>query len=292
VWHQLIPVAISATFTILFALIVAAWFMRGVDDPHRRVRWAGAHGLVVTPGNRSLVAWWVPLSGTLRVVGGVSGMVLGTLFDDAFALDTSAGVGFWVWVILGWVAGGTWAWEVVTRATAAPAGSASLVPRRVADYVPAAARWAPAASAAVTVLIAGSGRWLGPVTDPQGFPVGSPVELALLATGAVVLAAAAWVLVRRVVARRQSTTDPDLLAADDAIRSTTTHLISGGSTAAILLLGFQATELVLQPRHLPYGIRFWVPLLLISGAWMSGRYLANRPWQVRRPGIDQRVAAP
>ena len=58
--------------------------------------------------------------------------------------------------ILGWVAGGTWAWEVVTRATAAPAGSASLVPRRVADYVPAAARWAPAASAAVSTF--GRGR--------------------------------------------------------------------------------------------------------------------------------------
>lgn len=291
-WHQLIPALLSATITLLTALCIAGWLTRRVDDPSRRIRWAGAHGVAVTPTNRSLVSWWVQLSGTLRVAGGVSGMVVGSIFDDAFALHTSTGVGFWVWVIVGWIVGGTWAWHVVTRATAEPSGAASLVPRTVADYVPATVRWAPAAAAGVTVLIATAGRWLGPITDPQGFPIGSTLELALLSGGAVTMAVVARFLVGRVVARRQSTSDPDLLAVDDAIRATTTHLITGGFTAAILLLGVTASELVLQPRQLPYGVRGWTPMLLALGAWMSSRYLANRPWQVRRPGIDQRVAAP
>lgn len=281
------PLALSALITIVWALCLVGWFTHAVDDPDRRTHWAGAHGVAVTPTNRALVAWWVQLSGTLRVIGAVSGMVLGTLFDRAFAVSTSTGIGFWVWIVLGWVAGGTWAWEVVTRSSDRPAGAASLVPRRPADYVPGPIRWAPVAAAALTVAIAASGRWLGPIEDPQGFPVAGPVARWLLAIGAVVLAVAATAMVSRVVARGQAAADPDVLAADDAIRATTIHLISGGATAAILLLGVQAAEFALQPRQLPFGVRGWAPLALVLGAWFSSRYLANRPWRVRRPGLDQ-----
>ncbi len=117
-----------------------------------------------------------------------------------------------------------------------------------------------------------------------------PVARWLLAVGAVVLAVAATAMVSRVVARGQAAADPDVLAADDAIRATTIHLISGGATAAILLLGVQAAQFVLQPRQLPFGVRGWAPLALVLGAWFSSRYLANRPWRVRRAGLDQAAA--
>lgn len=286
---QSIAVALSAVVLLVWAACIVGWFTRNADAPGRQVRWAGSHGVAVTPRNRALVVWWVQLSATLRVVGGVSGMVLGTLFDRAFALTTSAGVGFWVWIVLGWIAGGVWAWDAVTRAGAQPSGAASLVPRSAADYVPAALRWAPFGAAAVTSLIAASGRWLAPVSDPSGFPVGSASDRWLLAGGSVLIAIAARLLVRQIVARRQTTADPDVVAVDDAIRATTVHLVSGGATAAILLLAAKASELVLEPRQLPYGIRGWLPLALVLGAWMSSRYLANRPWRVRRPRLDHRT---
>jgi hypothetical protein len=289
---ELISAALSATVLLVLALCIVGWLTRNASAPDRQTRWAGSHGVAVTDGNRALVVWWVQLSATLRVVGGVSGLVLGALFDRAFALSTSTGLGFWIWIVLGWVTGGTWAWEVVTKASAAPAGSASLVPRVVADYVPAALRWAPAGAAVITVAIAASGRWLAPVTDPRGYPVGSPTDRWLIALGATLIAVTARLLVARVVARRQTTTDLDLVAVDDAIRATTVHLVTGGATAAILLLGATASELVLQARQLPYGIRGWLPLVLVLGAWMSSRYLANRPWRVRRPGLERRAVAP
>ncbi len=278
----LAAIAIGVLTTLITALCLVGWLTRGLDDPRRTIGWAASHGIAITAQTRPLVSWWVRLSGTLRVVGGVSGLVLGSLFDDAFGLNTSAGPGFWVWITLGWIAGGTWAWEVVTRETDDGSATASLVPRAVADYVPVAARWGPALAAAVTVAIAGSSRWLGPITDPQGFPVGSPAERLLLGGGAVLLAIVARLLVNRVVARRQATTDPQVVAIDDAIRATTTHLVAGGATAAILLLGLQAAQSVLQPRQVPFGLRFWIPLAFAVSAWFSGRYLANRPWKVHR----------
>ncbi len=286
-----IAVVLSAAILLLWAACLVGWFTRTIDAPGRQVRWAGSHGVAVTSRNRPLVVWWVQLSATLRVVGGVSGMVLGTLFDRAFALSTSVGIGFWVWIVLGWVAGGTWAWEAVTRAGSHPSGTASLVPRGVDDYVPAPLRWAPFGAAAIAGIIAASGGWLAPVTDPQGFAVGSAADRWLLAAGSVLLALVARLLVRWIVARRQTTTDPEVVAVDDAIRATTVHLVAGGATAAILLLAAKASELVLQPRQLPYGVRGWLPLVLVLGAWMSSRYLANRPWRVRRPGLEPRTVA-
>lgn len=280
--NDLVNTGIGALALLVTALCITGWFTRNVDDPRRIVGWARSHGVAITDRNRALVTWWVGLSGTLRVVGGVSGMVLGSLFDDAFAVNTSAGPGFWVWVIIGWVAGGLWAWEVVTRQTDDGTRSASLLPRSTADYVPPAGRWAPTVAASLTVAILAAAPLLGPVTDAQGFPTPSTAEHLLIGAGAVILAVAARLALVHVVSRRQPTTDPEQVAVDDAIRATTTHLVSGGLTAAILLLAVQAAQMVLQPRHLPFGVRGWIPIVLLGGAWLSSTYLANRPWKVHR----------
>lgn len=285
--HDLTLDLIGAAALVVLAVCLTGWLTRDVGRPEHTVSWARAHGLVVTPANAGLVVWWVRLSGTLRVVGGVSGLVLGSLVDDAFAVNTSAGAGFWAWIVLGWVAGGVWAWEAVSRDRREPA-TASLVPRRLEDYAPPVARWGPPIAAVITVAVAVSGRWLGPADPALGG--GRDAQRWLLAGAAVVLAVVARLLLARVVARRQRADVPDEVAADDAIRATTVHLVAGGITGAILLLGVITADVVLGPRQLPFGLRGWVPFSLLVAAAISSRFLANRPWQVRRAtALDQRV---
>lgn len=288
--HDLTFDLIAAASLVVLALCLTGWLTRDVGRPERTIGWARAHGLAVTPGNAALVVWWVRLSGVLRVVGGVSGLVLGSLVDDAFAVHTSEGAGFWTWIVLGWVAGGAWAWEVVSRQGADPTPAASLVPRQVADYVPTVLRLGPWAAAAITATIAASGRWLGPA-EVEGQPLPAGPELWALGGAAAGLALAAHVVLARVIARRQRSVDPEIVAADDAIRATTTHLVAGGTTAAILLLGVTAAQLAWLPHRVPFGGRGWVPLVLLIGALMSSQYLVNRPWQVRRSAGTRSTAA-
>ena len=38
-------------------------------------------------------------------------------------------------------------------------------------------------------------------------------------------------------------------------------------------------------HQLPFGLRGWPTIVLLLGGYVAGRYLANRPWRVRRTTI-------
>lgn len=266
---------VGTTLTLLLITSVIGWGTRKVDRPETIALWARRRSLRITPHNAALVRWYVPLAGTLRVVGAVSGAVIGALVDRALAIDTSAGAGFWMWVVVGWVTGGWWAAQQVVGALPAD-GGALLVARTDADYAPSTARRGPIAGGVALASVAIGGAL---VTEPSGWS-------ALALAAAVVAPAAAHRTARRTIDRRQPAAHPDLLAADDAIRSTTVQLVGAGTTAALLLAASALWSTAMdEVERLPFGLRGWPVFVLVLGGYLAGTYLANRPWRVRRPPI-------
>jgi hypothetical protein len=278
---SVLAAVVGGAFSLLLITSVIGWATRNVDRPEAIDLWARTRGVHLTAHNTALLRWYVPLAGTLRVVGAVSGAVIGSLADRALGLDTSAGAGFWAWVALGWVSGGWWAAEQVARSLPPADGAALLVARTSSDYAPGIARWGPFGAAALLLATAIGAAM---ATGTRSWALASTV----VAVGVPLLQLH---LAHRVVGRRQPAAHPDVIAADDAIRSATLHLLGAGTTAALLLA---AAALWLgvgdQVRGLPFGARGWLPLALLLGAYVTSTYLANRPWRVRRDPAPGRLA--
>ncbi len=278
---DLAPLLLQLVFTLVFAAVLVGWFTRSASDPREVVAWARGYDLQLTERNQAMITYYVRLAITLRVIGGVGGLVLGTLFDDATGLDTSSGVGFWIWILLGWLLGASWAEYRLTRPLPTE-HAASLTPRAVHDYLSSRLYVAPAAAASVAVLIAAIGLIApGPADGPNPLP--PTAGLVLGAVGAVLIAVLITLAVRSVVARRQPSGPSDVIAADDAIRASAVHNLAGGGTAAILLIASQLSFSVFSPRASGVGgISFWLTLLLAVAAFVSWRWSAYRHWRVRR----------
>jgi hypothetical protein len=273
---------IQVVFTLLFAVILVGWFSRPATDPAEVGSFASSHGLELTDRNGPMVTYYVRLAIVLRAVGGVSGLVLGSLFDDATGLDTSEGVGFWIWVLMGWLLGASWAEYRLTRPRSTGA-SASLTPRDERDYVSGGLLAAPLVAAAICATLAAA-RALAP--EPTGASAlngeGPVAAFVAGAVGAVVIAALVRLAIRTVVARRQPTGPADIVAADDAIRASAAHHLAGGGTAAILLLAAQMAWRLTRPYDEVGGVGFGVTLVLLLGAIAAWRWYAYRSWRVRR----------
>lgn len=269
--------------TGLGAVVLVALFTRRLDDPGQVDSWARSYGVSITARNGPMIAYFTRLVIVLRVVGGVSGILLGSLFDEATGLSSSAGWGFWAWVLVGWLAGTAWTERRLIRPEGRGA-AASLAPRRAADYLSPTLRAAPFVAAGVTVAVAVAGVIVAP-RDAPGWPAPSDRKLALAAAAAIGVAVVIGVLRRAVIARRQPVASPDVVAADDAVRANVLHHMSGAGTAAILLVCTGVGEAVLRPHQLPFGLRGWLPLLPLVGALVAWRFLAYRYWRVRRPGV-------
>lgn len=268
--------AISLAATTLTALCLVGIFARKADDPRELASWARAHGVALDDRTRPVLAYFVRLTILLRVIGGVGGLFLGSLFDDALATDTSAGFGFWVWVLAGWMAGAAWAERHLPRPRSGTP-VASLTPRRLADYLPLGLRMAPAAGAVATVAVIGAGLAVRPEARSVALP------LVLLALGAGAAAALVAGAQRSVVDRRQAVAHPDLVAADDAIRASTVHHLGGGGAALTLLLAAQALSSVVTAGDDATASPGAVPLLLMLVALGIWRFWSHRAWRVRRP---------
>lgn len=258
---------LKAIVTVPGYLLVLVVLLRRVGDPAAVAEWARRHGVELTDANRAMAAYFVHLLLTLRVLGGCGGMIITGLLGAAVAPDTPLGMLPWVGALVGWMLGAWWA----DRHIGAPARrrpAATLVPRRLADYLPTPLRLAPALGAGLAVAAAvvvatteadASRRWL-----------------LAEALGAVVVAGGAALAQRAVVARPQPAMAPARVEADDAARSSTVHHLGGGATAATLALaGMAATAAPATAPPVLIGLALVAPLV----AW---RMLAFRGWRVRR----------
>ena len=275
---------IQLVFTFIFAAALVGWFTwpaSRANWPVEVVQWAQGHALQLTLRNRAMVVYYVRLSITLRVIGGVGGLVIGALFDDATGLDTSSGAGFWIWIVLGWLVGASWAEYRLTRPPST-GHAASLTPREVLDYLPARLYAAPMVAAGVAVLLAAIGLLAPDPAAPPLHPLPPTAGLVLGAIGAILIAVLIRLAVRAVVARRQPTGPPDIVAADDAIRASAVHNLAGGGTAAILLISSQLAFSVFAPRSGVGGLAVWLAALLALAAFVAWRWSAYHCWRVRR----------
>ncbi len=279
---------ISAILTLAWVAGIVGWLTRRASRPSELQAWARSYGLVLTPGNRPAVTYYARLVIVTRVVGAVAAVVIGSTFDAALGLHTSAAPGFWAWLIGGWTFGAWWA----ERELRWPPGTgvASLVPRRTADYLPGRLRAAPyvafglvVALATCAALVSQPGaaerRQRGYAAPPSGAYL-----LAVVATAGAVTALTT-IAVWRTVSRRQPPLAPDLLAADDAIRTSAAHQLAGGGTAVVLCLASGLAGTLAWASTTPD--RLSGPLVpVFFGLWLaaivSWRYYTYRAWRVRR----------
>ena len=278
----LTEVALAAVATLVYAWIAVGIFSRGVHKADLAPSWARSHGILLSPTTTPFARWYCQLTGVLRVTGAISGVVIGSVFDFAFGVDSSAGFGFWAWVISGWLLGAAWAERKLPRP--GEAGAASLTPRSTTDYVAHGLAIAPLVATALTALVAAIAI-IRPASPSRAALRPPSTNLTFLAGAAVASGICVLVVVlrRAVLDRRQPLMEPEFLAIDDAVRSSTIHHLSGAGTAAIVCVAGQLITLQIEaiPR-LPFGLRGWLPLLPLVGALVAWRYWSFKPWRVSR----------
>lgn len=264
--------------TSVAATGVALLFTSRASSPAELDAWARSYGLALTARNRPAVTYYVRLVIVTRVVGAVSGAVLGSAFDAALGLRTSTAPGWWAWLIGGWTFGAWWAERELRWPPGA--GVAALLPRRVADYLPGRLRAAPHVALGIVVALAAIGA-LAPTVEPR---LSRSYLLAMVAVAGVV-AGLTQLTVGRIVSRRQPALEPDQMAADDAIRTSAAHQLAGGGTAVVLCL---AAALASTMAGSPTPSGRWGGELAIGSivlwlaAIVSWRYYTYRAWRVRR----------
>jgi hypothetical protein len=187
--------------------------------PRRRVEeFARLHSLPVTPENGNQIIVYRATTRRWRTAGFALGVLIPATVTGRYSVT-------FLWVFAGWFAGAAVAELRVAHLDRGPRASASLTPRRAADYLPWAGRWAVPGAMAGCVLSAAicatrSGAGLRAVAWWTALGLG---------VGAVTLAAQ-----RHVLRRPQPAAGPDRLAADDAIRSRSMHVLAA---AGMVLVG-------------------------------------------------------
>jgi hypothetical protein len=236
---------------------------------------ASTFAVPVTPATTPLLVPYLERTRRYRSLGGAAGWMLGLLLPLSAVSDAgSLGTG-----IAGYLAGALLA-ELRTAASPPPGPrSASLRPRRVADYVSPTARLAPPllAAGALAVLAA----W---AAYPQAEGPGGAATAALT-LGVAALAALLTVARRWIAARPRRVVEPGLVTADDAIRASSMQTISGAGSALLCLalsLALQGVDRGAAPAPLGPLLSFAaaaLPLLALL-CWTGLRHW-GRP--VRRP---------
>jgi hypothetical protein len=189
----------------------------------RLERFATTFGVTVTTTNGRELIRYLERTRRYRSLGGVLGWMLGLTVPvlGAFAAKE-------VWAIGGYLAGALLA-ELRT-ASAPPSGprTASLVPRRVADYVSPTARFVlPVLSALALAVLAFRVRY--PLGDAEA------LDARLIAVSVALLAAVVTLVRRHIVARPQRVALAELVAADDAVRASSMQTITGAGAALLCL---------------------------------------------------------
>ncbi|MCB0978811.1 MAG: hypothetical protein KDB02_15260 [Acidimicrobiales bacterium] len=276
---DLLLVTLSA---LVGGTFVVGILSRGVHRAELAPVWARSHGIDLDDRTAPFARWYCTLATVTRVAGGVGGFYVGSMFDRAFGVDSSAGFGFWAWVISGWVLGAAWAEQRLPRP--GERGAATVLPRSTTDYIPRGLAIAPFAAVAVTVAVAVVAL-VAPVRPTPGalqLPA-TPLTFIVGAVVSVMLCLLVVALRRRVVGRPQPLMETDLLAVDDAVRASTIHHISGAGAAAIVCITGQLIMLqTAATKGLPLGVRGWLPALPLVIVLFLWRFWSFRPWRVAR----------
>jgi hypothetical protein len=285
-------------FPLVIALVLAVVVPLVLVRAHSRIgdkllaAWAPAHGLELTSENRELVARYLRRSRLLRTWGALGGLLLPSVVELAvtgrFQLlgfgtdDSSAPYAGPIGAFVGYLIGALYAEVSFARPVNGSRRLASLIPRRLEDYLPRGLLLAQRGLPIAVVL--GLAALAAVPYDPR--TAAEPEVLGLLsgAVIVVVLAIGLEALERWLVRRPQPFTSPSLVAADDAIRAQSVHSLAGAGLA-LQLVACSGVFIVLAASDVPL-LRWtmWLPalvtLLLSIGACME---IGQRAWRVQRP---------
>lgn len=266
-------------------IAVAVLLVRALVAPVSRTRverFARRQQLPITPDNGNRVIRYLAATRRWRTAGIIGAVALGIIWITVSNIGGRPG-GFSgelnvLHLFAGWFVGALIAEARLSRTPSDQRRHASLQPRDVSMYLPAASRLA--VPAALAVSLATGLLTLALVLLGRG----ADGRLALVAQAAALAVAGVVTAVgRQILTRPQPVLAPDQLAADDAIRSRSLHALAGSGTALVLyavISQLTAVAPALPDRAAEFAVG--VGLVLVFMAPLLGWWLAIRPWTVRR----------
>lgn len=251
------------------------------------LEWAGSHGFLLTAQNRPLVSWYLRTARVLRGWGLVGGVLVPSLLAlawsgnvEALGVDSSGGFnpGDVAWVFVGYLVGALYAEVALVRPVGRGRRSASLVPRRLDDFLSRRVLWVQRGLAASTALAA-----IISLALPFDPPRPSWVVVAGFSVYAAGFAAALEALQRWIVRRPQPFGDPSVIVADDAIRSQSVHSMAGAGVAVLLLMSAGGSVLLAMSDVAVLRWTMWLPAMTATVlALVACPRVGERSWRVRR----------
>ena len=220
-------------FVALFASMLVLATVPFRDVTRQRVqRFAQREQLPITAANGMTVISYLATTRRWRGAGLLASVittsVLALVHHDRLQVSITS-------LFIGWFVGAVIAeWRISVLSPTASRRSATLAPRRLANYLAAWVRWAAAVSAAGVVLVCAVG---------QAF-TSRHVALCGLLLLALTSTALVWLVGRHILERPQPALDPGVRAADESIRSRSLHVLAGSIIAICAWIGPVALELV------------------------------------------------
>jgi hypothetical protein len=247
--------------------------------PRRYVnRFLSRYPIRMTARNGPMVVRRLARVRAARTLGGLSGALAG---GAASVLGLHANVV--LAIAVGYLLGAIVA-ELPSRRVRRQArhGAATLVPRRLRDYVP---RWVVVAPLVivVTTLAIDIAAALGSQRPNLGY---NTAWRGAVGIGAMLLASVVTLVTARMILyRRQPYTTAEMVSADDALRAASLHCVCGGGCAIVALIGSASiwSAAVLSNLQLIRWFAPWVGFALSLAAVFAWFGLRVAPWLVRRP---------
>ena len=200
----------------------------------RVVKLARRQSLPITVANGPIVIGYLATTRRWRGTG-VLLTVVGGLLHSQLTHSTSDGGG--AALFTGWFVGAVIAeWRVSVHTSGAGRRQASLVPRRLSDYLPGHARFSVLIAFALLILV----EFAGLLSDPGRAELIGWLALTLV-TAAVIMAVG-----HHILSRPQPVAASDVLAADEAIRSRSLHVLAGAALAITGYLGAAVLSLHIE----------------------------------------------
>jgi hypothetical protein len=214
-------------FPTLIGLVVAG---RGFRMNERYVAlWADSAGIELTQYTEPPVRRYLAWSRRLRTMGGLVGFLIPFYYSEIVNKEHLEGGGWVVTMLIGYFLGALVA-EFFTDRPERIAGTASLLPRRLQDYL---APYVLGLQRGLGVSAALLATIYVVFSDGSHDPLPA-VQVAAIGIAGVCVAIVVEALQRAVVARRQAAVTEAARELDDAMRSSSLHVLSGAAIGILL----------------------------------------------------------
>jgi hypothetical protein len=245
-------------------------------SPRELNRFSVRYGVDASPETTPAMKRYIGRGRRGRLIGAAMGL---SLYPILYAAGLSIPNQSVFYGVLGYLLG-AFATALLPTARGTEGRSASLLPRRLTDYLPRTALVAPA----VAVGIGAVAVIVYEIEPRRALPQTSGTTLGLVVSA--IAALATYVAIRIVVARPQPIISPHLQAVDDAMRTQTLHTL-GGAGMAIAFLG--AGSCLFEMGG--YASAAWLTAIglftgvVTLGAAFSAWLFIGSAWRVRRASL-------